>query len=314
MSELLPVLRACELVETPKVPKWLIKDLWAAGGVGVLAGSPKSCKSWLGLEIAVSVATGTPCLGRFHIPAKGPSLVYFAEDALPVVKERLVALCAHRSLPLDTLDLRVISSPTLRLDIPADLQRLENTVDSLRPRCLLLDPLVRLHSRDENSSQEISPLLNSLRMLQRKYDTAIILVHHTRKSGSSTRRGLAMRGSGDIWAWGDSNCFLTHQGNKLVLSVEHRAAPSPEPISIELALAPPHLVVTEMDEAHPPALDDRIIEELSIGPDPVSRTELRKRLAVNNKRLGDALDSLEKNSTIVRTPQGLTLFGLPTPL
>jgi hypothetical protein len=45
--------------------RWLVHSLWPAGAVGMLGGSPKSCKTWLGLDLALSVASGTDCLGSF---------------------------------------------------------------------------------------------------------------------------------------------------------------------------------------------------------------------------------------------------------
>ena len=155
-SDELPVARASELRELDAGHRWLVHDLWGMESVGFIGGAPKCAKTWLGLDIAVSVASGTPCLGRFAVDATGPALVYLAEDALPQVRERIVGLLTHRGLALDTLDLHVITAPTVRLDVPRDQQRLEATVARLRPKLLLLDPLVRLHRIDENSSADIS--------------------------------------------------------------------------------------------------------------------------------------------------------------
>ena len=308
MTDTLPVSRACELDDAARTPRWLVTDLWAAAGVGVIGGSPKSMKSWCGLELATAVATATPALGRFLVPTAGTALVYLAEDALHSVKERLVSLCTHRHIPIEELDVHVITAPTLRLDRTSDIQRLDNTLAEICPRMLLLDPLVRLHSGDENSSMDISRLLDSLRALQRKHDTAIILVHHTRKSGGS-RQGQALRGSSDIWAFGDSNLFINHKDSKLVLSVEHRAAQAPEPITIELTGDPPHLVIVD-DDSPPPSLHQRLLDELSRAPAPLSRTELRRRLAVNNNRLGEVIDDLIAKATISRGPEGISIFRL----
>ncbi len=312
MTETLPVTRACELDDKAGSPRWLITELWAASGVGLIGGHPKSCKSWLGLEMAVSVATATACLGRFHVPAQGPALVYLAEDALHSVKERLASLCAHRNLALQALDVHVITASCLHLDRSTDIQRLDNTICAIKPRLLLLDPLVRMHGCDENSAQEISRLLESLRTLQRKHDLAIILVHHTRKS-SGSREGQTLRGSSDLWAFGDSNLFLSHKDQALILSVEHRAAPTPEPITIELASDPPHLVIAEAADS-PPSLENRLVDLLRHVQSPLSRTQLRRRLAVNNMRLGQVIDSLIHSSTILRTPQGLCLNPLHPPV
>jgi hypothetical protein len=48
------------------------EGLWSASSVGVIGGTLKCSKTWLGLDMALSVATGTPCLGRYAIPNAVP--------------------------------------------------------------------------------------------------------------------------------------------------------------------------------------------------------------------------------------------------
>ncbi len=90
------------------------------------------------------------------------------------------SLAQHHALPLASLDIRVITTETLRLDRTADQERLEATVELHRPVLLILDPLVRLHAIDENAAGEIATLLGYLRLLQRKTGAAIALVHLSR--------------------------------------------------------------------------------------------------------------------------------------
>ena len=85
----LPVQRAAELEVQPPEQTWLIQDLWGQAAVGIIGGAPKCGKSWLGLDMALSVASATPCLGRFTVQAQGPALVFLAEDSLPAVRARL---------------------------------------------------------------------------------------------------------------------------------------------------------------------------------------------------------------------------------
>src|SRR5204862_1412507 len=115
-------------------------------------------KSWLGLDLAVSVASGTDCLGAFPVDAPGPVLIYLAEDPLPRVRER-IASCTLRHLPLDKIPLHVITAAALRLDDPGDRDRLTATVARLAPRPVLRDPLVRLHSGDEKDAIYIAQQL-----------------------------------------------------------------------------------------------------------------------------------------------------------
>ncbi len=316
-GDLLPVLRAGDIPEEETPRRWLVEGLWAASAVGWIAGSPKLGKSWLGLDLAISVATSTPCLGTFPVIEPGRTLVYLAEDALPCVRERLASISAHRGLSLSSLDLHVITAPSLRLDLAHDQIRLQKTVRELKPKLLLLDPLVRLHRLDENAVGEVTRLLSYFRELQRELDLAIALVHHTRKNTPAGQQaGQGLRGTGDLHAWSDSSLYLRRHHADILLTIEHRSEPTPRPVRLRLVSpddGPPHLEVAAPDaetEEDPPArpprpLHDRVIEALRDGPLP--RAALRDRLSVKNERLGDVLTELEQAGRIVRRPEGWAL-------
>lgn len=312
-AEALPVQRAGQLETLVPGQRWLIQSLWGRNAVGILGGPPKSCKSYLGLEIATSVATGIAALGHFPVDRSGPALVYFAEDALPIVRSRLEAICDARMLDICQLDLHVICSPALRLDLKRDQMRLTKTIDDIQPCLLLLDPLVRLHRLDENSSTEIAGLLGFLREIQRQFDLAIILVHHTSKK-QRAHPGLALRGSGDLWAFGDSNAYLSRKDDHLVLTLEHRAAPPPDPVALQLVSrsdgSATHLELccpASLPDAPSPQLDERIIELLSQADGPLPRSSIRSQLRVNNNRLGDTLAKLLRDGLLMRSHSGWSL-------
>jgi len=310
-AEGLPVVRAGKLEIEREEQRWLIEGLWARSAIGLIGGAPKCCKTWLGLDMAVSVATGTKALGHFETVARGPVLIYLAEDALPQVRCRIEALCNRRHLDIHALDLFVITSPVLRLDLQGDQQRLAQTIEELRPRLVLLDPLVRMHRLDENSAAEISGLLGYIRDLQRRFDVAIVLVHHASKKQRS-QPGQALRGSSDLHAIGDCNAYLARGGQHLVLTLEHRAARSPEPMLVELDGQDNGTCLRVVrgavaTDASTPGLDDQVLDALAHASEPLTRAVLRTRLRVNNKRLGDALRRLEVNHKIQRTERGWTL-------
>ena len=189
----LPVEPAWRLAQRPAEQRWLVTGLWSEQAVGIVGGEPKCCKSFLALDLAVAVASATPCLRHFAVPHPGRVLLYAAEDALHVVRHRLEGICAAAGCGLADLDLQVITAPTLRLDLPADRSALDRTVAELRPRLLILDPFVRLHRIDENASGEVAPLLAHLRELQRRYALSVLVVHHAKKSAGGMRAGQALR-------------------------------------------------------------------------------------------------------------------------
>ena len=314
----LPVLRAAAIAPQPLQEQWLVRSLWGSVAVGIVGGAPKTAKSWFGLDMAVSVASGTPCLGVFPVEQPGRALVFLAEDALPMVRGRIDAICQHRSLDIEGLDLHVIAAPTLRLDLATDQERLKATLDHLRPRLLLLDPLVRLHRLDENSASDISGLLGFLRELQRTFDVAVVLVHHASKK-QRAQPGQALRGSSDLHAFGDDNAYLARRDDALVLTIEHRAARSPDPISLRLVSRPDgtatHLEVIDPDVAGSQVgaapIEDLVLRLLRTAREPMPRGEIRTRLRINNQRLGQILVGLEKQAAIVRTNQGW-LCGRPS--
>ena len=290
--------------------RWLIQDVWARAAVGVVGGAAKSYKSFLALDFALSVASGTPALGRFHIDDPGLALVYLAEDSLPQIRARLEALCRHRGLDFQRLNLAVITEPTLQLDTRRDQERLRATLARFKPRLLVLDPLVRIHSLDENHSQEISRLLSYFRELQRTHDLAVILVHHVSKK-SHARPGQALRGSSDLHAWGDSNAYLLRKDERVTLILEHRAARAPSAMTLRLSSSPTgldtHLELVEQQppaEENKPTVVERLLRLLAERDRPLPRTHIRELLHINNHRLGQVLDALQQEGKICRGPDG----------
>jgi hypothetical protein len=298
--ETLPLVRAADLDEPDPAHRWLIESLWMQHGVGTIGGLPKCLKSWLGLEIAVAVASGTPCLDTFAVPDPGGVLLYMAEDAGPLVKARLTGLSRHRGLALAALPIDVITAPSVRLDLATDQRRLAETVRRAAPRLLVLDPFVRLHQVNENQAGEVAAILGYLRAVQRAHDVAILVVHHARKNGGGSG-GLSLRGSGDFFAWVDTALSLRRRHHTLMLSVEHRAAAAPDPMTLALAGPEPdmHLAIVSghepLDAAPPVAadLDATILRALDqAGGDGLSRPSLRATVHARNERVGDALTRL----------------------
>jgi len=312
-DKLLPIQPAYQLPARSEAQRWLVTGLWLEQAVGVLGGEPKCCKSFLALDLAVAVASGTACLRHFPVPTAGRVLLYAAEDALHIVRRRLEGICVAAQVSLQELDVQVITAPTVRLDLQADRDRLEHTVKELKPRLLVLDPFVRLHRIDENASGEVAPLLAYLRELQRRYQLAVLVVHHAKKGGARIRAGQALRGSSEFHAWGDSNLYLRRLENDLTLTVEHRAAPSLPPIALELAQRGDSLALeirppTNPEETSAPSsVEERILNALGSSDRPVAAAELRARCCVRKATFYAQLDELTRSGRLVRSAEGYRL-------
>jgi len=313
----LPVKRAFDLADSTDEPKWLIEGLWADQAVGILGGEPKSCKTFLALDMAVSVASGAACMGRFQPLRKAPVLMFPAEDALCVIRQRLEGICAAANTRLDALPIYVITSTQLLLDLHQDQKLLRQTVAEIKPALLILDPFIRLHRGDENASKEVAPILGYLRRLQRELHVSVLLVHHVRKGSATKRPGQALRGSSDLHGWGDSNLYLRRTSTHLLLSAEHRAAPCRDNIPIELCLNGSALALTVKAEgeqpetiAGPTAHADprhRVIKAMAELDRPVSLKQLRNLCRIRTATLCETLANLKDLGTVSQGPEGYTL-------
>jgi hypothetical protein len=306
---LLPVEPAHRLAARAEEQRWLVTALWSEQAVGVIGGEPKCCKSFLALDLAVSVATGTPCLRRFPVPRPGRVLLYAAEDALHIVRQRLEGICSAAALALIDLDVQVITAPTMRLDLEIDRKALDATIAKLAPRLLVLDPFVRLHRIDENAAGEVAPLLAYLRELQRRHGVAVIVVHHAKKGAARARAGQALRGSSEFHAWGDSNLYLRREGDALTLTIEHRAAPSPKLMRIELVQSGEALALQLANDREPAppvpsSLDERIASALADAASPIPFAELRSKCCVRATTLYQRLSALTASGRIVKAGNG----------
>jgi hypothetical protein len=313
-----PVQRASQLECQGPQTQWLVEELWTEQAVGILGGEPKCCKSFLALDLAVSVASGTACLRQFPVRRSGPVLLFPAEDSLPVVRQRLEGIAAAAQVPFASLPVQVITAPSLRLDLATDRERLAHTVQQQRPVLLILDPLIRLHRVDENDATQIAALLSYLRELQRKFQLAVMLVHHARKDSQSSRPGQALRGSSELHGWGDSNLYMRRKGSQLTLSTEHRAAPSRDHIPLQLAQSDSVVALKVVDHSlvepeAAPTPTERVRQALTQLQEPIPVQQLQKLCGIRTAKVCSALAELAAQGEVIRDARGYQL-KLPLPL
>lgn len=313
----LPYKKVYNLAEEGVELQWLVEGLWGESAVGILGGEPKCCKSFLALDLAVGIASGKPCLGQYVIHRPGRVLLYAAEDSPLVVRRRIQGIAMARGITLESLNIEVITSSRLRLDRGDDIEALDATVAMLKPRLLILDPFVRLHRIDENSSSEVANVLESLRYMQRKYSVSILVVHHAKKGAGSTRAGQALRGSSEFHAWGDSNLYMRRgSGGQLTLSVEHRAAASIDNINLTLTEIGDKLSLEIKDHnpiegSQEKTMPAQKIEQALASSSPMVLSTLREACGIRMETLCKTLKTLIDAGRVTRDDDGYKLPASP---
>ena len=86
------------MCSTDKSPGWLVKGFWLNKSHGIVAGEPKSFKSTLALDLAVSVASGKPFLGKYEVVCPGPVVYIQNENSRWIMKDRIGKISAARGV------------------------------------------------------------------------------------------------------------------------------------------------------------------------------------------------------------------------
>lgn len=173
---------AHELKARTFAPLQFIVDGLIPIGLTVLAGAPKVGKSWLSLDIALSVARGTAVLDeRVHRCGEGAVLYLALEDSERRLRGRLAQLLGTgpawpRNLFFET------TWPRMDAD---GLERLDRWVcETTGARLIVIDVFQKFRSVGSQAGyQQDYRDLTKLLDLARRREIGIILVHHLRKSG-----------------------------------------------------------------------------------------------------------------------------------
>lgn len=244
------------LLANIKRPVWLIDQVLTEGACGFIAGEPKSWKSWIGYDMALSVSTGADFLGAFRVVNPGPVLYIQEEDPLPVLKTRGAKIYTGKATDKMELDsdggifwLPPSLEDTFDPDVNAYVQNgvtlsdevwqmwLDETLEEgmklngeAEPyRLMVIDTLMMTAGEvDENRAQEMTTkIFRPMKILARKHNVALMVVHHLGKSGDGKRMGQRMLGSVANHAWSEDSLYLLKSGSRGVVKMELESKVAP---------------------------------------------------------------------------------------
>ncbi|MDP3993424.1 MAG: bifunctional DNA primase/polymerase [bacterium] len=211
--------------------KWIVEKLVPAEGITIIAGHPKSGKTWFALDVAKSVANGDPLFGKFATH-KAPVLIIDEENGEGLLQERFAMLQSNPALPIFLL-----SYSNYKLD-----DRIEQTISFAKTngiKLAIFDSLVRVHRGEENSATEVAQTFGLFRKLCKEGITVLIL-HHNRKDGRlKGRPDQAIRGSSDILAAVHSLIAIDREEkySLLVTQVKLRNAEETNPFRLNIIVS-----------------------------------------------------------------------------
>ena len=161
---------------------YLVKRAVVAGQPGIIAGPKKSLKTSIVIDLALSLATGTPFLCWFDVPRAIHVGLMTGESGMATIQETARRVAASKGYNLADVDGLVVSDSLPQLESVSDLDALAQLIKADAIEVLILDPTYLMMSgEDAGNLFKQGSLLRPLTDLGQKLGCTILLVHHTRK-------------------------------------------------------------------------------------------------------------------------------------
>jgi len=217
----------------PEPVEWLWPERFAIGKLSIIVGDPDVGKSFLTLDMAARVSTGTPWPDCLHVPnPPGDVILASGEDDLPdTIRPRLDAahadcrrITALGDVSFTTCDEQGNTEPLLRtLDLSRDLPRIEEKIEQCADcRLVVIDPVsCFMGGTDSHKNAEVRALLGALASLAARKRVAIVCVSHFRKQDGPAKYRIL--GSLAFCAAARAVWYVTAQpdGTRLMLLVKN---------------------------------------------------------------------------------------------
>lgn len=189
--------------------RWLVRDLIPLDAITAITGDSNSFKSFITQSLAACVANDEAFFGQFPVETTGPVLIVDEENSQTLLQKRFKDL----GVP-DNSGIRFLSFQGFRADSEKSIKRLKQVVDALNPSLVILDSLVDIHSSNENDGIEMTNIFTALRKSIVSADSAIVVIHHRRKTqnGQGGNVGQNIRGSTGIRGAIDSHIAIDRKG------------------------------------------------------------------------------------------------------
>ncbi len=203
---------------------FLIDPLIPKGVLIELGGSPGGGKSLFALATTRAILKKEPLWGKYPVSESGRILLIDEETPGALLEERM------KQFGFEGLDnglFHCLHYEGIKIDNDFDFERLTNWVKAYRPLLIVIDSLVRIHRKGENSATAMALVSDRLRKIVSLGPT-VLFIHHHSKRGES-------RGSTEIIAGVDIEYSLKKDGGGTLLLESEKTRIKPlDPIKLRI--------------------------------------------------------------------------------
>ena len=172
-------------------PQWIIDTLLEEYSFAVCFGAPAAGKTFVTLDMALCIATGTSFHGH---DVKQGSVFYIAGEGHNGFARRAAAWSVSNGVDLRGVPFFKSNSSIVLTDESA-VDRLIDVIDSMveehgEPALIVIDTLARaMGASDENSTKEMGGFVQVVDEIKDRYNTTLLAVHHTGHGAKDRARG-----------------------------------------------------------------------------------------------------------------------------
>jgi len=183
-------------------PVWLIDGLVSEQSMGFIYGPPASLKTFIALDLALSITTGLATWWNRPIQRRG-AVIYVSSEGQANLKFRIMAWEANRKTVADAAPFYLLRQ-TLNFMKPEDVGKLLATIEEAAARAacpiaaVFVDTVSRvLPGAEENQQKDMTLFIAACDAIRQRFSTVVFGVHHVNKSGEF-RGSTVMPGAGDF--------------------------------------------------------------------------------------------------------------------
>jgi len=202
----LKVVDAADWIETEPPPlDPIIEDMFETTDKVALIGASKLRKSFLALQIALHLAAGMELLA-WKVPKRRKVLLVQLEMKAGHFHRRVRKMAHTLGITRTVIDsnLQIINGRGVTVDMDA----VAAYAKDFGAEIIIFDPLYKLLLGDENSAEDMKPVLAAFDRLAEATGAAVMYVHHDAK-GNPADRNVRDRGAGSGVLGRDYDCCIT---------------------------------------------------------------------------------------------------------
>lgn len=230
-----PPMSVKEVLDIPESerPQFLVKGIIPERGITAIAGHPGCGKSWLMMELARAVATGSNFLQHDAMESKqANTLIIDEESGIWEIRRRMELLRFDEHTPI-----HFYSLSEFKLDNDESVSYLLEICNEYDIGLIIFDPFAAMHAGVENSAEEMQAVMGAMQKFT-EIGVTVVFIHHHRKGGVNGN-GLSLRGSSAILGRLDSLLVIekTEDETTQVITLKHaksRRGKNAKPIKITI--------------------------------------------------------------------------------